>query len=324
MGRLWVTWAGFLTLIMVAVPALLIRSGRTPAPGPGPGEAAIAVYLPTARRVVQMPLAEYLVGVVAAELPAAFHDEAIKAQMVVARTYAIYHMRRYGGRGCDLHPAADACGTHEHGQAFTTLESLAARLGDGPAHDYWRRLQAAERATRNLILTYAGKPINAVYHSSSGTTTEDAAAVWGQAVPYLRPVPDPWGRAASRYQETVTLSQAELAQRLGLPAEALTAGGGRSPIIILERTPGGRVALARVGAALFTGRDLRERLGLRSAQMQVRPAGEAVAITTLGYGHGVGMSQYGAEGLARRGHAFDRILAHYYPGTRLQRFEPHG
>lgn len=321
MRLLSVGWTVFLATLLILVPTLVSRSCQvqvteaTPAAEP---VLQLAVYLPNERRIVQMSLADYLVRVVAGELPPEFADGALEAQMVAARTYTVKNIRRFGGRGCVLHPRADACAAHEVGQAYADLPDLEQRLGRFTARRFWQRLQAAEQATRNLIITYQGQPIEAVYHSSSGELTDTAAAEWGSDLPYLQPVPDPWGKEAPRYTETVSLTPAEVARALGLKDLAVPAGSGEPPIAVLERTPGGRAARIQVGSLVLSGRDLRARLGLRSTRFTSRIADGRVAITTYGYGHGVGMSQYGANGLARRGHDFRQILAHYYPGTRIE------
>lgn len=317
-------WAGpaALALLLVVVPALLGRcagpAGRAARVGT-PADLTVVMYRPDSQKLIPLPLGEYLLGVVAAEMGPEFEEEALKAQMVAARTHAVRRMRKFGGPGCPLHPLADVCGLPEYDQAYMDQERLRDKLGVIAAYRFWQRLAEAEAATRGLILTYDAAPIDAQYHATSGKYTEDAAAVWGQAVPYLRPVPDPYGQAAPKYTETIALTWADLARALDLRAAALPASTGAPPVTVLERTPGLRVARVQVGGTVLTGTEFRRRLSLRSTDFTVRSEGGKVLITTYGYGHGVGMSQWGANGMARAGYRYQAILAHYYRGTQLER-----
>lgn len=319
--RIWAAWAA-LAAMLVVVPAALGRSCAGPAaraPAGGPADLPVVLYQPDRRQLVTLPLGEYLVGVVAAEMSPQFEPEALKAQMVAARTYTVRRMRKFGGSGCALEPRADVCGLPEHDQAYLDSAALRGKLGVMAAYRYRQSLVQAEAETRGLILTYEGAPIDAQYHATSGKYTEDAAAVWGRPVPYLRPVPDPQGAGAPRYSETVAFTPAQLARLLGLQDAALPAGTGAPLVTVLERTPGMRVARLKVGAAVLAGTDFRRLLGLRSTDFTVRSEGSKVLVTTYGYGHGVGMSQWGANGMAKGGYRYQDILAHYYRGTQLER-----
>lgn len=325
MHRFWLTWTLTVAAVLVVLPTLVARDGGTgvaavpPAPRDTRGQLPVAVYFPDQRKTVTLPLSAYLVGVGAGELSPEFHNEAMKAVMVAARTYTIRRMRRFGGAGCELAPGADICASPAHGQAYLDYPGLEAKVGRAAAQRFWRRLQEAERSTRGLIVTYGGEPIDAIYHSNSGRWTEDAQAVWGQAVPYLRPVPDPWGREAPNYEQSRTYSLQSLARALGVQELSLPAAGGSRPLVVTGQTPGGRAAEVRVGDSLrLTGAEFRARLGLRFTDFTLAWGDGEVVITTRGYGHGVGLSQWGANGLARRGATYEQILGHYYPGTRVE------
>ncbi len=312
-----------LAALLVVVPALLGRGcagvmGRSDAAGV-PGDLPVILYVPEEKRLVSLPLSQYLIGVVAAEMPPGFETEALKAQMVAARTYTVRRMRKFGGAGCPLDPLADVCGSPDLDQAFISPDQLQDKLGVLAAYRYRERLIEAEMATRGLILTYSGTPIDAQYHATSGGYTEDAAAVWGNALPYLQPVPDPYGQAAPRYTEQVSLGGAEVMRMLGLPSTALAHGTGVPRVTILDRTPGKRVARVQVGGVTFSGTDVRKRLGLRSTDFDIETAGDKLLITTRGYGHGLGLSQWGANGMAQNGYEYQKILIHYYRGVRLER-----
>lgn len=325
MGRLKRVWAvgAALVALLVVVPALVGRSCARPATRSArsldPADLPVWLYIPASQKLTELPLSEYLVGVVAAEMGPEFAAEALKAQMVAARTLTVRRMRQFGGAGCPLHPRADVCGVPEHDQAYLDPAAMTEKLGILAAHRYRQRLIQAEAETRGLILTYDGAPIDAQYHATSGKYTEDAGAVWGQPLPYLRPVPDPLGQQAPGYTETTAFTPGELARLLGLKEVAVPAGTGALPLGILERTPGQRVARLQVGGTVIAGTEFRRRLGLRSTDFTIRREDGKILITTYGYGHGVGMSQWGAEGMARAGYRYQTILAHYYRGARLER-----
>ncbi|MFO7245942.1 MAG: stage II sporulation protein D [Bacillota bacterium] len=317
-----------LTLLVVitvlGLPLYLAGLGSVPPPQPQPGAAQgdlpIRVYLHEEDRLVLMPLETYVRGVVAAEMPATFPLEALKAQAVVARTYAVRRMRVFGGAGCDRHPAADVCTDPGVHQAYAGDEELRRRWGSLRYPAYRQRVEQAVEATRGLILMYDGRPIDAVYHSTSGGRTEAAEHVWGEAVPYLASVPSPYEERSPRAVQTVRLSWEELARRLELDLDvpAAAGSGGQAVLEALEMTPSGRVKRLRVGTATLDSRDVRQRLNLNSTWFSWQEDASGVTFSVRGYGHGVGMSQYGAEGMARRGSSYDAILAHYYPGTVLR------
>ncbi|HEX6989885.1 MAG TPA: stage II sporulation protein D [Bacillota bacterium] len=315
-----------LTLLIVVtvlgLPLYLAGLGSVPLPEPerAQGDLPIRVYLHEEDRLTAMPLEEYVKGVVAAEMPASFPIEALKAQAVVARTYAVRRMRVFGGPGCDRHPAADVCTEPTTHQAFATEESLRRRWGALRYAAYWQRIEQAVEATRGLILMYDGRPIDAVYHSTSGGRTEAAEYVWGQPVPYLTSVPSPYEERSPRARQTVHLSWTELGRLLGLESTSVAAAG-TSPGTVLEaldRTPSGRITRLRVGTTILDAPEIRQRLHLNSTWFSWETDADGVTFTVRGYGHGVGMSQYGADGMARRGSTYEAILAHYYPGTDLR------
>lgn len=311
-----------IVITVLGLPLYLADLGSVPPPpepGGARGDLPIRVHLHEEDRLVVMPLEEYVAGVVAAEMPASFPAEALKAQAVAARTYAVRRMRVFGGAGCDRHPLADVCTDPATHQAFAGE----ARLGRQrePLRDaaHWQRIEQAVEATRGLILMFDGRPIDAVYHSTSGGRTEAAEHVWGQPVPYLTSVPSPFEERSPRASQTLRLSWDELRQRLDLGAvPTFTAGPGPDVLEAVEIAPSGRIKRLRIGAAILEGREVRERLQLNSTWFAWEVDAGGVTFNVRGFGHGVGMSQYGAEGMARRGSAYDAILAHYYPGTNLR------
>lgn len=318
-------WLLLAFLLTVILPVVLVatRAPRLEVQPPrafplDPGELPVRVYVKATGRVETLPLETYLAGVVAAEMPASFHPEALKAQAVAARTYTVRQMRVFGGPGCKEHPEADVCGDPQTGQAWASLDDKRREWGWFHGWRYARKVEDAVRQTRGLILVYQGAPIDAVYHSTSGGRTEDAAAVWGNEVPYLRPVSSPDEQRSPHLRTTRSLTLADFARRLRVPAEDVARLPGDRCFQEVEASPGGRVGRARIGKASFTGPQLRERLGLPSTWFTCRRSGDRVEFEVRGWGHGVGMSQYGADGMARKGSSFEQILLHYYPGTSLR------
>ena len=250
-----------------------------------------------------MTLAEYLPGAVAAEMPASFGAEALKAQAVAARSYVLASHR---------HDGADICADSGCCLAFWRPDELRARWGDGYA-DAIALIRAAVLATDGEVLTYDGKIIPAVFHAGSVGATEDAAAVWSE-IPYLKSVPTPeTAETVPQLLSTAYFTPDELCARLGLTPE----GAPDTWLVGVQHDDAGRVALLRIGGQSLSGTFVRSALELRSTAFDVKWDGARFVFTVAGYGHGVGMSQYGAMLLAEQGMDYAAILAHYYPGTEL-------
>ena len=171
--------------------------------------------------------------------------------------------------------------------------------------------QNAVRSTENIVVTYQGSLIDAVYHSTSNGKTEDAVHVWGNSVPYLKSVESSWDRNASSYLRTEEKELSALLMLLGIDLS------DENSIEIISRNNSGRVSNVRIGNKNYSGVELRNLLGLRSADFDLEVQNNKVIITTRGYGHGVGMSQYGAKGMAENGYNYQQILRHYYQGITL-------
>lgn len=259
--------------------------------------------------LVQLDLEDYLVGVVLAEMPASFESEALKAQAVAARTYTCKTMQT-GGK----HGDGSLCGQSVCCQAYISPEAY---LQNGGVQTQLDKIRSAVTATRGYVLTYEGELIEATYFSCSGGKTEDALAVWGADYPYLQSVESPGEENAAHYTDTVCFTPAEFQRALGteLPEEQDFWFG---PV---SYTEGGGVAAMEIGGQTYSGTRLRELLGLRSTAFTVERTPDSIRITTRGYGHRVGMSQYGAEAMAVSGILFPEILSHYYPGTQLRSYE---
>lgn len=258
--------------------------------------------------VVFMELEAYLVGVVLGEMPADFEPEALKAQAVVARTYTLRMCRNTA-----KHPEADVCIRSDCCQSYRTGEDYLAGGGTQMSVD---KIRDAVESTAGQVLTYNGQLIEATYFSSAGGRTEDALAVWGSDVPYLRSTDSPEDGYADQYLETVTITAEEFENALGIPLD----GPCETWLGTVAYTNGGGVDTMVIGDTTFRGTDLRKLLGLRSTAFVMTAVGDHITVTTRGFGHRVGMSQYGAEAMAVDGATYQEILAHYYQGTTLEEF----
>ena len=255
--------------------------------------------------VTETELERYLVGVVLGEMPAYFEPEALKAQAVVARTYTL-RIHTQGGK----HGDGSICTDPGCCQAYVTVMDYLEQGGTGESVE---KVTAAVNATAGKVLLYEQKLIEATYFSCSGGTTEDAQAVWGTDYPYLRSVSSPGEENAACFTDTVSFSFPAFQERLGVQLDEDPAAWF-GPVTC---TAGSGVAVITVGGKEYTGTEMRRLLGLRSTIFEIEVTEKEIRIHTKGYGHRVGMSQYGAEAMAVGGSTYDRILAHYYRGTTL-------
>ena len=249
--------------------------------------------------ILELPFEEYIVGVVAAEMPASFPIEALKAQAVVARTYARARLQN----GLTL---TDTVST----QVYKDNSELQTMWGNSYNY-YYSKVKEAVSSTENQAIYYNGKYIDAVYHSTSNGNTEDAKYVWGNSIPYLKSVSSPWDTYATTYLRTEEKSEHVLFSTLGLKITEDTT------IEILSRNESGRILEVKLGENIYDGVTLRNILGLRSADFDLEVNNGNLVVTTRGYGHGVGMSQYGASGMAKEGYSYIQILKHYYTGVSI-------
>ncbi len=249
--------------------------------------------------ILALELEEYLIGVVGAEMPASFHEEALKAQAILARTYTLKALER----GITL---TDTSSTQNY-KSDAELKNL----WGSSYNTYYNKIKKSVETTKGMYLTYHGEIIDAVYHSTSNGTTEDASNVWGNVVPYLVSVDSNYDSSNPSFLKEQFLSYEELTRKLGMPITIDTS------FLILNRTSGNRVGTLEIDGMRFTGVNVRNLLGLRSADFEIIKAESGITFTTKGYGHGVGMSQYGANGMAKNGSSYLQILKHYYTGVTL-------
>lgn len=261
--------------------------------------------------VAQLTMAEYLWRVTAAEMPASFEPEALAAQAVCARTYSLWKLRAgsHQGSGADLCSDSHCC------QAYIEPDEAARRWGDA-AEAYGEKIAAAVAATDGVVLTYGGEVIQAAFFSSAAGQTEDAAEVWGNALPYLVAVDSPEGDEVPNYRTTVTLTAREVRELAAeLHPDADLSGNPAEWIRDVRYTASGRVARLTLGGTALSSGAARELFGLRSASFTVEESDGVFTFSVTGYGHGVGMSQYGANAMAKAGSSWQEIVAHYYTGA---------
>lgn len=277
----------------------------------------VRVYLTRTGAVETLSLEQYVTGVLAAEMPADFELAALKAQAIAARTFIIARLQANDTSGVP-EGKADVVDTVLH-QAYIPQSELKEWNKEGRM-DKLEKLQKAVSDTQGIIMTYKGKPITAAFFSASAGSTENSEDYWSLEVPYLRSVPSPWDSQINpNIEETVTLSLEDMFRKLGQQQPAIKVSTGKTGgVSILSTTAGGRVKEIRIGEQTYTGREFREKLQLRSSQFTIEIRDSEVNITTYGNGHGVGMSQWGANGMAKEGYTTTQILKHYYTGISFQ------
>ena len=281
-------------------------SAKAPYPAPE------TVTVKNGDEVQEMDMQSYLVGVVAAEMPASFEPEALKAQSVAARSYALYCAAT--GRHSDT---AQVCTDFACCQAWSSEDTLRRNWG-GSYDEKLEKIKSAVEATAGEYLCYDGAPVFAAFHSSSAGATEDCGAIWS-ARPYLISVDSPeTAEEVPNYISSVELSALDFRDTvLYARPDADFTGDESGWIGEITRDGSGRVASAVLGGEKLSGTELRSLFSLRSTAFTLEYTGSSFLFTVTGFGHGVGMSQYGANAMAKSGADYREILAHYYPGTQL-------
>ena len=250
-------------------------------------------------KIETLDLEDYTLGVVAAEMPASFNIEALKAQAILARTYALKSLKN----GKKL---TDTVST----QAYIDTDGMRKKWGSEYSK-YYTKLKNAVNCTKGQYITYNNQIIDAVYHSTSNGFTEDSSEVWGYSVPYLKSVKSEWDKKTSSYERTITKSIEDVKQILELT--------NIDNIEIVKRNTSNRVSKVKINDNEYTGVDLRTLLSLRSTDFDIEIKDGNLIITTRGYGHGVGLSQYGANAMANNGYTYENIIKYYYSGINISK-----
>jgi len=277
----------------------------------------IKVYNLKTNEVMVIDFEEYLKGVVSSEMPAEFNEEALKAQAITARTYLLYRLKKYPN-GQPEHMDAPIC-TGTHCQVWSSKDELIASHEVGWYDKYWSKIEEAVNSTSSQILTYEGKIIEPLFHSASGGRTENSEDVFSSSVPYLRSVESPYESEAPKLHGSVKITVNDFISKvksvygnLDLSQDNLD-----EKIQLGEVSEGGKVKTIIIDNTEISGREMRSLFNLNSTNFSFIQTGNEIEIFTTGYGHGVGMSQWGADGMADEGFNYKEILKHYYTGVEI-------
>ena len=254
-----------------------------------------------------IPLEEYVIGVVAGEMPISFEPEALKAQAVASRSYVMYQIARRQKKEYDVVDTVS-------NQVYIDMDTLKKKWKNNYEENYQKVSQAVQNTAYQYIV-YDDEVIDALFFSTSPGYTENSEDVFVSKVPYLRSVSSSWDSISPVFQEVETFSKKEFLEKLNLPdAENIT-------VKITDQTKTGRVNSITINEKKFTGSQVMSLLNLRSKCFTITPGNDTITVQTKGYGHGVGMSQYGAQGMAKEGYNYLDILKHYYTGVEIKKIK---
>lgn len=305
-----ISWVAILSIALLLLPLSVnfISSVESPSKDKSESIKSINVLLSENGEIKTMDINEYIVGVVAAEMPATFEVEALMAQAVAARTYTVSKLNE--NVHSKVHKGADICTDPTHCQAYISPKDACAAWKEN-ASDYLKKCKKAVYDTANVIMVYKDEPVKAVFHSSSSGITENAADVWGGDVPYLVSVESPGEEKCPSHKSKVTVSIDEFKKTV---SKKYAVDFSKKIIGTSVKTSGGMVKELEVGNVKIKGTEIRSMFSLRSASFDAVEDGKNIVFDVVGNGHGVGMSQYGANYLASVGYDYKQILKKYYTG----------
>ena len=310
-----------LILLLLAVPLAIVNmTGGTPPPAPDSAEpmAHITTYISALDKVEEIDFTEYIKGVIAAEMPASFHEEALKAQAVAARSYILARIGEYNREGDPPeHKGAMICTDPNHCKAYFTEAQLVERWGQDWLTNYWGKISAAAESTVGQVMAYDGQIVNAVFHSSSSGRTENSKDVWGGDVPYLVSVDSPGEEASPKHESHREMSIDAFKSTILTSYPDAVWTDDDEPLGDIIRSEAGGITSLTVGGKHITGGELRSMFSLNSTHVEFSFDNDNVTMSVIGSGHGVGMSQYGANHLAETGMGYEDILKKYYSGVEL-------
>lgn len=315
-------------LVLILLPYLIISHFGFYTPGETKQEktvpakpemvSTVKVYIKAEDKVVEMDTTEYLKGVVSAEMPVSFEMEALKAQAVAARSYLMNHIENYKKNGTPPeHKGADTCTDYKHCKAWISEADRKAKWDEKDADSNWQKISKAVEDTAGQIMVYEGQPVNAVFHSTSSGKTERAADVWGGDVPYLQSVDSEGDKVSPKYNSEVDLTVDEFKKKAEAAVEGIDWSKGLYGAI--ERSEAGGIISIELGGVKVKGTKFRTMFDLRSTNVDIHEENGKIYMPAKGYGHGVGMSQYGANYLASQGKNYEEILKTYYTGVEIQK-----
>ena len=282
----------------------------------------IKVFITKENTIKEINLEEYVTGVVASEMPVGFGVEAIKAQAVAARTYALAHVAELGGAGCNKYEkGADVCDT-VHCQVYINKDERINEWGKVKGEEYWNKISNAVKATAGEVLTYNDNLVMEPYYfSTSSGRTENSEDVFSTIVPYLRSVESPGEEKLKDIKSSKTFNYNEISRIINnnYNNARVSSYNIRNQVTVINRTQAGSVKSIKVGSITMTGSKFRTMLGLKSSNFKIKFNSSTVEVDCSGYGHDVGMSQYGADAMAKKGKNYVQILTHYYQGTKISK-----
>lgn len=310
-------WVAIFAIFVVGIPLCInINSSRNKEPSePKENMEFIQVFFHESHRAVSMDAEEYILGVLMAEMPAEFEFEALKAQCVAARTYL--YSKTNSTSNNDAHMGCVICTDSAHCQAYISAEDAKTKWGKN-ASLYFEKCKKAVEETKGVIAVYKNEPINAVFHSFSNGKTENASDVWGNNVDYLKSVDSPGDLSAPKYESTVKLSIDKFKK---IMKEKFECNFDNNFIGTVYNTVGGSVQKVIIGDKEIKGTEIRRVLNLRSSSFAINYTDDEIIFNVKGYGHGVGMSQYGANYCAKKGMNYEEILKKYYTGIELKQLK---
>lgn len=273
----------------------------------------IRVLQVSSSRILETDVTEYLIGAVASEMPASFNEEALKAQAVASYTYLKWILLNSDNTSSGLWDISDDSNTH---QGFLSKEQMKERWGE-KYDTYYSKLKRIVEETENEYIAYENEPVLAVFHAVSSGSTSDSKDVWGNSLPYLISVDAPGDKLSPDLISANTFTYGELSalfEDAGISAEGIEK---KDWIKITSSSESGYVKEARIGNSTMSGTELKALLKLKSPCFTVKATDSKVEFTVYGKGHGLGMSQYSADFMARQGYSYQEILEHFYPGTEL-------
>ncbi|MFN7250353.1 MAG: stage II sporulation protein D [Anaerobacillus sp.] len=268
----------------------------------------VSVFRTNTQEIEKLYLEEYLKGVLASEMPASYELEALKAQAISARTYTLkYLIIENKDQLPQLPLGADITDSTDH-QVYKSQNELK-EMWKSDYDKYFNKISQAIDETKGLIMTYNGEIIEPTFFAISNGFTENSEDYWTASLPYLRSVPSPWDKNSPGFIGESEFSSNEFKSKIGVE---FTSG------ISVERTSTNRVSSVTIKEKKFTGDEFRKLLGLRSTDFSFNIDGDTIKFSTIGYGHGVGMSQYGANSMAKDGKNYKEILEYYYRGIEIE------
>ncbi len=277
----------------------------------------IKVYDTDNNKVIKMNIEEYLYGVVSSEMPSTFNEEALKSQAIAARTYVIYKIENNITTG---HENADICTNPAHCQAYTSYKNLKKLKGTDWIKSDYVKVKSVVDSTKGQILTYDNEPVMPLYFSTSSGKTENSEDVFSTAYPYLVSVDSPYEDKSPKYITTYSISKNKFIKYIksNYPKLNISSSDLDKNINIKSRTDGGSVETIQIGNIETSGATIRKIFSLNSANFDIDYYDNNIEFTVKGYGHGVGMSQWGAEGMAQKGYKYYDILFHYFKNTDIK------